>query len=246
MTKSLSVTLRARVGRLSFDVVLETGPETLVLLGPNGSGKTTLLSLLLGALAVDEGEITLGERTLLNTKEGVCLPVESRRLGYLPQGYALFSHLSVWQNVEFASVSAAPAVAKSQRSLRVGELLEGLGLSALADRRPAKLSGGERQRVALARALMASPEALLLDEPLAALDVHGRSEVRDFLKNYLGELGLPTVLVTHDADEARALGARFAVLEEGRVVQSGTWHELAVTPATGFVAAFTRSASVTK
>jgi molybdate transport system ATP-binding protein len=229
MADGLVARVVAQVGRLRLDVDLESSGSTLVVVGPNGAGKTSLLRALLGALPVELGRIALGGRLLLDSAAGLCLPVEERRLGYLPQDYALFPHLTVRGNLAFAHQSAAEA------GPAVDPLLQQLGLQALADRMPRSLSGGEQQRVALARALAAGPRALLLDEPLAALDVHARREVRAFLAQWLTQQRLPTVLVTHDAADAQALGSRIAVLEEGRVTQTGTWDELAAHPATRFV-----------
>lgn len=239
----LRAQLRASVGRLRIDVELDTAPGTLIIVGPNGAGKSTLLSLLLGASPVEHGRITIGETVLLDTATGLDVPLEARGLGYVPQDYALFPHLSVRENLEFALASAPSRPDRAARSLRVEALLRDLGLEALERRRPRTLSGGEKQRVALARALSVSPRALLLDEPLAALDVHSRREVRRFLGAYLRKLELPTVVVTHDADDARVLGHRIAVLEAGEVTQTGTWPELAAQPASRFIEEFVASAS---
>lgn len=235
MSGGLRARVLARVGRLRLEVELETS-GTLVVVGPNGAGKTSLLLALLGALPVESGQVELGGRRLLDTSAGVALPTEERRLGYLPQDYALFPHLSVRGNLAFAHRSAGGA------GPNVDALLQQLGLEALADRAPRGLSGGEQQKVALARALAAGPQALLLDEPLAALDVHARREVRAFLGQWLARQRLPTVLVTHDAADARALGSRVAVLEEGRVSQAGSWEELSARPATRFVEELVASA----
>lgn len=234
----LTARIEARVGALSLDVELDTAPGTLVVIGPNGAGKTSLLSLLLGVVPPARGRIAVGGRTLLDTDAGVEVPPESRRLGYLPQDYALFPHQSARQNVEFSLECSAPELDRAARRERASSLLAELGLAALADRRPSTLSGGEKQRVALARALAADPRALLFDEPLAALDVHSRGEVRSFLARYLARVALPTVVVTHDPRDARELGDRVLVLEGGKVTQSGTWAELRARPASRFVASF--------
>ncbi len=227
----LGFRIEASIGSLQLSAELDTGPGTLVVVGPNGSGKTSLLECLLGARRVTRGRIRVGKDVLLDTEQRVDLPIGERRLGYVPQDYALFPHLSVRDNVAFAVRSAG------QRPERVSELLGELRLEALADRRPDALSGGEKQRVALARALGARPRALLLDEPLAALDLHARGDVRRFLRDYLGRLSLPTLMITHDVADARALGDRIAVLENGRVTQHGTWDELVNSPASRFVEA---------
>ncbi|WP_437690784.1 ABC transporter ATP-binding protein [Sorangium sp. So ce176] len=239
---SLRARVAARIGRLRLDAGLETGRGTLALVGPNGSGKTSLLSLLLGVLPVERGRVEIGGAVLLDTEAGVDVPVEERGIGYVPQDYALFPHLSVRENVAFAVRSAASRRSVVDRAERVDAMLHELGIAALAHRRTQALSGGEKQRVALARALSVGPRALLLDEPLAALDVHSRREVRAFLADYLRALALPTIVVTHDAADARLLAHRVAVLEAGRVTQAGTWEELAARPASRFVEELVASA----
>ncbi|WP_437308627.1 ATP-binding cassette domain-containing protein [Sorangium sp. So ce388] len=233
--ESLRARVVARVGRLLLDAEIDTGGGTLALVGPNGAGKTSLLSVLLGVLPVERGRVEVGAAVLLDTARGLDVPVEERRIGYVPQDYALFPHLSVRENVAFAVRSAPPRPRGAARAERVDAMLNELGIAAHAGRRTQALSGGEKQRVALARALSVSPRALLLDEPLAALDVHSRREVRAFLAGYLRALSIPTVVVTHDASDARLLGHRIAVLEAGRVTQTGTWDELAARPASRFV-----------
>ncbi|MCC6214135.1 MAG: ATP-binding cassette domain-containing protein [Polyangiaceae bacterium] len=232
---ALELRVEARVGRLRVDVELEAEHETLVLVGPNGAGKSSLLGHVIGALPVDRGRIVIDGAPVFDSSRGIDLAVEERRIGYLPQDYALFPHLDVRQNLDFALACASPRRSREERRSLAETLLQELGLSALASRRPRALSGGERQRVALARALAASPRVLLLDEPLAALDVRSRGEVRAFLAEYLAQLGLPALVVTHDPEDARRLGRRVAVLEEGRVTQLGTWAELEARPASPFV-----------
>jgi molybdate transport system ATP-binding protein len=194
-----------------------------------------LLELVLGARPAEHGRIAIGSEVLLDTERGFELPLEQRRLGYVPQDYALFPHLSVRDNVSFA-LGSARKVSSAKLRERVAAALSDLDLLALADRSVQGLSGGERQRVALARALVIEPRALLLDEPLSALDVHARREVRALLASHLQRLGLPTWVVTHDAEDARVLGQRIAVLEAGRIVQVGSYEELAGNPGSRFVA----------
>lgn len=237
----LQVQLSARVGRLELEVEFDTAGGTLVLIGPNGAGKTSLLSLVLGVRKADTGSIRLGATVLLDTQRGIDVPVEHRRLAYVPQDYALFPHLSVRGNLEFALASTVATATPATRAQRIDALLHELDLTQHQHRRPQTLSGGEKQRVALARALSVQPHALLLDEPLAALDVHSRQAVREFLGTYLQQLRLPTIVVTHDAADARVLGDRIAVLESGRITQTGTWSELARHQATPFVAEFMRT-----
>lgn len=237
-TESLRARITARVGRLAIDAELDSAPGTLVVVGPNGAGKSSLLSLVLGVLPVEQGRVAVGETVLLDTSAGVDVPLERRSLGYVPQDYALFPHLSVRENIAFALTSAPTQLDRGARAERADVILRDLGLEAHRDRRTQTLSGGEKQRVALARALSVNPRALLLDEPLAALDVHSRREVRGFLADYLKTLGLPTIVVTHDAADARQLGHRIAVLEAGKITQTGTWDELAARPASRFVEEF--------
>jgi molybdate transport system ATP-binding protein len=238
----LRARLEARVGRLLIDVELDCGGGTLVVVGPNGSGKTSLLSLLIGTLPVERGRITIGGSVLLDTSVPCSLPIERRQLGYVPQDYGLFPHLTVQANLEFALRSAYPRLARAERDKNVDQLLAELDLTMHRARRPETLSGGEKQRVALARALSVRPRALLLDEPMAALDVLSRREVVTFLSSYLRALALPTLLVTHDPSEARLLGQTFVVLEDGRITQRGTWEDLARQPRTPFVERFVAAA----
>ncbi len=237
----LKARLTARIGRLAVDLELDTSPGTLVLIGPNGAGKSSLLDLLLGVRQVDEGHIHVGGDVLLDTASGVALPVEERRIGYVPQDYALFPHLSVRANIDFALAARGESPDRALAE-RVDAVLRDLHLEGYGDRRIHALSGGEKQRVALARALSVRPRALLLDEPLAALDVHARREVREFLAGYLEDLSLPTIVVTHDAADARMLSHRIAVLEAGKLTQTGTWDQLATAPASRFVEEFTTGA----
>jgi molybdate transport system ATP-binding protein len=228
--------LRARRGALHLQADFSVSGGPLVLVGPNGAGKTSLLLLLLGVLSPDQGRIEVADRPLFDAAARIDVPVEERQLGYVPQDYALFPHLTVRQNVEFALACLRPRPARRARAEKALALLGELGLEALAERRAAELSGGEKQRVALARALSVEPRALLLDEPLSAFDVRARRQTRAFLRQYLERLALPSIVVTHDAEDARALGSRVAVLEAGQVVQLGGWDELARQPASAFVA----------
>jgi molybdate transport system ATP-binding protein len=209
--------------------------------GPNGSGKTSLLKLILGVLRPERGRVVLDGEPLFDSESGLDLPIEGRRLGYVPQGFGLFPHLTVVENVEFG-LNGDPALASAPaRRERALSLLAELEVGALAGRRPSVLSGGERQRVALARALGRRPRALLLDEPLAALDAGGRKRVRSFLAASLERLGLPAVIVTHDPRDAEALAGTIAVIEAGQLVQLGTLEELRAKPWSPFVEEFQAS-----
>ena len=216
----------------AFDahVALTVEPgETLALVGPSGAGKTTTLRVVAGLLRPDVGRVAVGAETWLDTSERIDRPPERRRVGYLFQEYALFPHLDVEANVRFG----AP------RGASVRELLDRFRIGRLAGVSVRELSGGERQRVALARALARRPQALLLDEPLSALDAHTKAAVRAELHELLRELGLPTVLVTHDFEDASALADRIGVIVQGRIVQEGTGRELVARPLDAFVASLT-------
>jgi len=215
------------VRRRSFDVALALAleRETVALVGPSGAGKSTVLRAVAGLVRA-RGRVTAGGEAWLDSDRGVDLPPEQRSVGMVFQEYALFPHLSVRGNVEFGRRGQAG-------------LLERFGLAALADAKPRELSGGERQRVALARALAPDPAVLLLDEPLAALDAHTRAEIRSELQLLLREADRPTLVVTHDFEDAATLAARVGVLVEGRLRQLGTPAELVASPADAFVASLT-------
>jgi molybdate transport system ATP-binding protein len=190
----------------SFDlrVELEVGGETLAVVGPSGAGKTTLLRAIAGLSRPTEGVIRLGREVWFDDRTD--LPPEQRSVGLVFQDYALFPHLTVEQNVAYGGAERVPA------------LLESFGIAHLAAVRPENLSGGERQRVALARALARGPRVLLLDEPLAALDTNTRGRVRTELAELLREIRLPTLLVTHDEEDAAALADRTATLHDGKLL----------------------------
>jgi molybdate transport system ATP-binding protein len=236
--ESLRARLEARIGKRTIDLALDTEGGTLVIVGPNGAGKTLMLGLLLGTLPVLRGHITIGDTVLLDTNTSVNIPVEQRRLGYVPQDSGLFPHLTVQRNVAFALGCGAPRMAAAERARRVATILAEFQLEAHASRYPRTLSGGEKQRVALARAVCVAPRALLLDEPMAALDVHSRKHVVRLLSEYLQKLALPALVVTHDPWEAQLLGHRIAVIEDGRITQCGTWAALTAQPASRFVEDF--------
>jgi len=238
----LRARLRTQVGALALDIALAVpAGRCVALAGPSGAGKTTVLRALAGLLTPAEGRIDCGGDTWLDRDRGIALAPERRGCGYLFQDYALFGHLSVWRNVAYG----LRELPRRERRARALALLERFGVAALADRRPGGLSGGERQRVALARALAPRPRALLLDEPLSALDARSRGRAARELARLLAELEVPALLVTHDFAEAALLGDEVAVLDGGRIVQRGTAAELAARPASGFVADFTGAAVLT-
>jgi molybdate transport system ATP-binding protein len=224
---TLTVDLDHALRAFRLEVGLELGRETLALVGPSGAGKSSVLRAIAGLLRPERGLVALGRERWLDTERGVDVPPERRSVGLVFQEYALFPHLSVRGNVAFGGRG------------RVDELLERFRVSHLAAVRPGELSGGERQRVALARALAREPAVLLLDEPLSALDAHTRGVVRGELAELLAELRLPTLLVTHDFEDAAALAGRIGVTAAGRILQLGGAAELLAAPADAFVAGFT-------
>jgi ABC-type sulfate/molybdate transport systems ATPase subunit len=206
----------------------------VALLGPNGAGKSTILGALAGLVPVDAGAVRLGDAVLDDVAAGVHVAAERRRVGYVFQEFLLFPHLTVRDNVAFAV--RVGGLSRAAARVATEPLLARFGLDALADRHPGSLSGGQQQRVALARALAADPVLLLLDEPMAALDVEVRDEVRAGLAAELRGVGVPTVLVTHDAADVAALAAEVVVVERGAVTQRGTLDALRAAPATPYVA----------
>jgi len=233
------VTLQARleVGRRDFtvEVDLHTATETLVVVGPSGCGKTTVLRTLAGLLTPAAGRITLGEQVLYDATRGINVPPEQRRIGVVFQHYALFPHLDVVANLGYG----LPRLPKPERERRIVTALERVRITELAGARPSELSGGEQQRVAVARALITEPRLLLLDEPLSALDVDNRAHLRRELAILLHHLAIPTVVVTHDLADADALADRIAVMDRGRIVQTGTPQDVIDHPVNAYVAQFT-------
>ena len=230
---TLALDGRLRVGAFELDAALRVGAgEVVALLGPNGAGKTTLLRAVAGLHALDSGTVLL-DGAVLDGPDDYVAP-QQRRLGVVFQDHRLFPHLRVVDNVCFGL--RARGVPRERARAQAREWLHRLGIADLERRRPAGLSGGQAQRVALARALAAEPKALLLDEPLAALDVQTRAEVQAELREHLRAYQRPTLLVTHDPVEALLLAHRIVVLEAGRVVQDGTAAEITTRPRTPYVA----------
>jgi molybdate transport system ATP-binding protein len=232
---SLQLDGTVRVGAFELDVSIAAEPgEVVAVLGPNGAGKSTLLRTVSGLLALDSGALRLRETVLDDPARRTFVAPQQRRLGVVFQDHRLFPHLRVLDNVAFGARSRG--VGKAAARAAAHTWLARLGLGDLAGRRPRQLSGGQAQRVALARALACEPAALLLDEPLAALDVQTRAEVQGELREHLGGFAGPTVLVTHDPIEALLLAGRIVVLEHGRVAQAGSPAEITARPLTPYVA----------
>src|SRR6202034_2808816 len=219
------------------DVSLDIGDgEFFVLLGPSGSGKSTLLRAIAGLTDVDHGRISLHGRDVTH------IGARDRGVGLVFQNYALFRHMTVADNIEFAL--RVRRVRARKRRARRQELLRLVALEGLDDRLPAELSGGQQQRVAVARALAHKPEVLLLDEPFGALDAKIREELRRTIREVQRELGITTVLVTHDQEEAFAMADRIGIMNLGRLLELGRPTELYSRPQTRFVATFLGAANL--
>lgn len=212
------------------------------LLGPSGCGKTTTLRCVAGLERPDQGEITIGERKVFSSKEGIFVPGNKRDIGMVFQSYAIWPHMTVFKNVAYPL--KARRRPKSEIRERVYKALALVGLDGLEDRMAPRLSGGQQQRVALARALVAEPQVLLLDEPLSNLDAKLRSQMRWELKDLQKRLGTTTLYVTHDQLEALAISDWIALMSEGRIIQMGTPDEIYSSPVNEFAADFIGAANL--
>jgi molybdate transport system ATP-binding protein len=235
---SSATTLEARIATplRGFELEAElsaAAAEPLALVGPSGAGKTSLLRALAGLLTPRSGRVELGDQPWFDSERGIDLPPERRRCGLVFQDYALFPRMSAARNVAYGVEGG-----RGERRAAALAMLERFGVAHLADAKPPSLSGGERQRVALARALAARPRALLLDEPLSALDSATRRTALGELRGVLAELNSPVVLVTHSFDEAALLAETLAVVDQGRIVQRGTAAGISARPTSPFVADF--------
>jgi len=215
------------IDNLSLDV---PAGEFVTILGPSGSGKTTALNMIAGFVTPSHGEILIDGRPITH------LPIEKRNLSMVFQGYALFPHMSVKDNVSFPL--RMRRFSSAAIALKVGDALELVQLSQFADRYPRQLSGGQRQRVALARAIISEPPLLLMDEPLGALDLKLRGQMQEEIKRLHRKIGCTVVSVTHDQDEAMTLSDRIVIMDGGRIVQMGTPTEIYDKPNSMFAAAF--------
>ena len=218
-----------------IDITVRPG-EFVCLLGPSGCGKTTLLRCVAGLERPDTGRIAIGDRTVVDEARGIFVPPERRQLGMVFQHYALWPHMTVEQNILYPLRKRGVPIA--QRTTRLRQVMQTVGLPPLHERRPAQLSGGQQQRVALARALISEPPVLLLDEPQSNLDATLRRQWRRELRQLHERLGTTTVLVTHDQEEAAAVADTVAVMHHGRIIQAGVAADVFERPRTRFVAEF--------
>jgi molybdate transport system ATP-binding protein len=232
----LELTLRHRLPQFTLDFSLRLDRELVALFGPSGAGKSMTLQLVAGLLRPDSGRIQCGQRLLFDSQQGIDLPPQQRRVGYVTQDYTLFPHLSVAENIAYGLRRRCSRV---QQRRAVADMLDLIQLPGFGDRRPAELSGGQQQRVALARALVTQPEVLLLDEPFSALDAPTRAQLRLELRRLQARLRLPTLLVTHDLAEANLVADRIAIYDQGRLLQLGPPADIMHRPASLAVARLT-------
>ena len=223
----LDVAVRHDLGPFRIDAQFRAPPGVTVLFGPSGAGKSTVVKAVAGLFRPDAGRIAVEGRVLLDTAAGVCLPPHRRRLGLIFQDGRLFPHLSVRGNLEYGG-RFAPKDRPRESLERVVDLL---GIAALLDRRPTALSGGEKQRVAIGRALLAAPEMLLADEPLAALDAARKAEILPYFERLRDEVGVPILYVSHAVSEVARLATTVVVLQDGRVAAQGPAAEVLGDPA---------------
>jgi molybdate transport system ATP-binding protein len=218
----LDVAIRRRQGSFELDATFQTGPGVTCLFGRSGSGKSSIVNAIAGLAKPDQGRIAANGELLFDSKTGIDLAPEKRRIGYVFQDGRLFPHLSVAQNLLYGSKRAPEALAQGQ----IDHVVELLGLAELLDRMPAKLSGGEKQRVAIGRALLAQPNLLLMDEPLASLDQARKNEVLPYIARLTRDVRVPIVYVSHAMEEVLRLADTLVLLDQGRVVASGPVEDL--------------------
>lgn len=236
----LDIALQKCFGAFQLDIAFAADDAFIVLFGPSGSGKSLTLQAIAGTVQPDAGHIYLDGRTVFDSRARLNLAAQQRRVGYVPQNYALFPHLTVEGNIGFGLTD----LTRLERDQRVLELVDLFGLQAVVRHRPRQLSGGQQQRVALARALAIRPRLLLLDEPFAALDVSLRSALRQELKQVQARSGVNVLMVTHDLADVYALGQRVLVYDTGRIIQQGSRDEVFFQPANHRVAAFVQTGNI--
>lgn len=231
--QGLSVSVRKRLSAqgasdsaFHLDIHFAIDSGFTILFGASGAGKSTVLDCVAGLQQPDSGRITVSDTILFDSEQGLSLSAQRRCVGYLFQTLALFPHMTVRQNIEYGLA----ALDRAERNARTSEITESFGISGLLDRRSSGISGGERQRVALARALVTQPRALLLDEPLTALDVQTKSRIVDDLRRWNAFHSVPILYVTHEREEVFALGDRVLILDAGKLIADGPPHEVVGRP----------------
>src|ERR1700751_1583743 len=239
---ALEIQIEKKLLDFALNVSFRAEAEPLSILGPSGAGKTMLLRCIAGLERPDRGRIKLNDRVLFDSESHRNIPARQRRVGMLFQNYAILPHRTVAENIGFG----LEGLPRGERSKRVAELIGRTDLAGLEDRDSRTLSGGEQQRVALVRALAIEPEALLLDEPLSALDTHLRSQMEIQLQETFAAYRRPALLVTHNVEEAYRLGAKLLVLSRGRVVASGAKEEIFRQPASVEVARLTGCKNISR
>ncbi len=236
----LEVSLQKRLDGFQLNAAFTAESGLAVMFGPSGAGKSLTLQAIAGTFPPEAGRIIIDGQTVYDSAQRINLPPQARRVGYVPQHYALFPHLTARENIGFGLVH----LPRHERERRTGELIELFDLQGLEHRRPRELSGGQQQRVALARALAVQPRLLLLDEPFAALDAPLRAGLRQELVQVQARSGITVLVVTHDLADAFALGQRVIVYDAGRVLQQGTRDEVFFRPATRRVAEFVGTGNI--
>ncbi|WP_106791517.1 ATP-binding cassette domain-containing protein [Aquimarina sp. Aq78] len=212
---ALQKKLTAANGAMQLDININIEQGQLVTLyGDSGAGKTSILRMVAGLLQTDEGLITVNQKTWLDTKKGICLKPQQRKIGFVFQDYALFPNMTVKENLLFA-------VEKGQNKEVVNELIDIIELGDLQDRKPKNLSGGQKQRVALARALVRKPEILMLDEPLSALDIKMRTKLQDYILKVHKQFNLTTLLISHEIGEVIKMSDTVFSIENGKIIKQG-------------------------
>lgn len=222
----LAVTINLMIENFHLQANFQAQDEIIAIFGPSGAGKSTTLRAIAGLITPQQGIIRLGQRTLFDAQKNINLPPQKRNLGYVPQNYALFPHLSIAENIAYGLLPHL----RHARHQRTRELLELMQLADFAQRRPGELSGGQQQRVALARALAPNPAMLLMDEPLAALEESLRQKLRAELRTIPQRFNVPILLVTHNLSEANSLASQLVILDQGKMCQAGPKDEIMQRP----------------
>lgn len=219
----LDISIKKKQGNFGLDICfLSSENGVTALFGKSGAGKTSVINMIAGLVQPDHGTIVVNNRVLFDSANGINIPAEKRRVGYIFQDGRLFPHLSVSSNLIYGMKLIRP----SKRFVRFEQVVDLLGIESLLDRRPAKLSGGEKQRVAIGRALLTSPSLLLMDEPLASLDSDRKAEVLPFISGISHEFKLPILYVSHSPDEVLSLAENLVLIDSGKVIATGKTQEL--------------------